>query len=117
MDYQDESTCAKRTARIRTLNDQLRVQGLGGRTVATRAMAALPPGALAEILAAVRQFDAFTASNDPYGERDFGSVTVDGDAYFWKIDYYDIDLNFGSPDPADPTVTRRVLTFMAAGDL
>lgn len=83
----------------------------------TRAVAALPADTLAELLAAVRQFDAFTANNDPYGERDFGSVTIDGDAYFWKIDYYDIDLNFGSPDPADETVTYRVLTLMTAGDL
>jgi Protein of unknown function (DUF3768) len=32
----------------------------------------------------------------------------------FKIDYYDKDLNFHSPNPADPAVTERVLTIMLA---
>ena len=32
---------------------------------------------------------------------------------FFKIDYYDRSLNGHSPDPADPTVTTRVLTIYA----
>jgi hypothetical protein len=33
---------------------------------------------------------------------------------FWKFDYFDVDLIMHSPDPADPTVTCRVLTVMLA---
>jgi len=35
---------------------------------------------------------------------------------FWKIDAYDSELRFGSDDPADPAVTRRVLTIMLASE-
>jgi len=34
----------------------------------------------------------------------------------FKIDYYDKDLNFHSPDPADPTVTERIITIMLADE-
>ena len=65
---------------------------------------------------AVRAFDAFTIDNDPYGEHDFGGFEIGGERLFWKIDYYDKDLAFGSPDTADPAVTRRVLTVMLASE-
>lgn len=35
---------------------------------------------------------------------------------FWKIEAYDRDLRFGSEDPANPAVTRRVLTIMLASE-
>lgn len=35
---------------------------------------------------------------------------------FWTIDAHDRELRFGSDDPADPAVTRRVLTIMLAGE-
>ena len=67
------------------------------------------------ILAAA--FDtAFSEDNDPWGTRDFGTVTVQGEKLYWKIDYYDADLAFGSEDPADPRVTVRVLTIMRADE-
>ena len=37
-----------------------------------------------------------------------------GKTIIWKIDCYDRDMNYGSPDPADETVTERVLTVMFA---
>ena len=57
---------------------------------------------------------AFTPDNDPHGEHDFGSFEYAGKTIFWKVDCYDRDLNYGSPDPADENVTERVLTVMLA---
>ena len=37
-------------------------------------------------------------------------------AAFRKIDYYDRATEAGSPDPADPAVTTRVLTLMRADE-
>lgn len=77
---------------------------------------ALGNEALREILAAVQQHDRFDGDNDPYNEHDFGSCTWACHTVFWKIDYYDRTLEFGSPDPADPHVTCRVLTIMLASE-
>jgi hypothetical protein len=117
VDSPKDDSCPKRLARIRELNDRLRVTGAGGKTMLSRAVSALAPEVISDLLAAVAKFDAFTSDNDPWGEHDFGSVTLDGTAYFWKIDYYDLELEFGSPDPADETVTRRLVTIMTAGDM
>ncbi|HTE95376.1 MAG TPA: DUF3768 domain-containing protein, partial [Bradyrhizobium sp.] len=43
------------------------------------------------------------------GEHDFGAFEFEGAPIMFKIDYYDKDLNFHSPNPADPAVTERVL--------
>lgn len=63
-----------------------------------------------------RRFTDFTPYNDPYDEHDFDAVTPGDQQMFWKIDYYDIDLTGGSPDPADQAVTTRVLTIMLASE-
>jgi hypothetical protein len=54
--------------------------------------------------------------NDPHQEHDFGSFNVEGETIFFKIDYYDCSLECHSPDPADPVVTRRVITLMLASE-
>ncbi len=69
---------------------------------------------LAEAIAAVRAFDDFTPDNDSHGEPDFGAVTIRDERVFWKFDYFDPTLDAGSEDPADGTVTCRVLTVMLA---
>lgn len=50
------------------------------------------------------------------GEHDFGILVVDDTKLFFKIDYYDRDLEHGSEDPANPEVTTRVLTVMLPDD-
>jgi hypothetical protein len=57
----------------------------------------------------------FSAANDPHGEHDLGAFDFDGTPVMFKIDYYDKDLAF-SPDPADPSVTVRVITIMLANE-
>lgn len=80
----------------------------------------------------IETFDAFDEDNDPHGERNFGCVYQLGDGQWtterprardderervlWKLDYYDRDLRFGSEDPANPAVTRRVQTIMLADE-
>ena len=69
-----------------------------------------------QILDKVAKFNDFTEENDPYGEHDFGKVSMDGQDYFFKIDYYDNNLKYGSSNPADPSCTKRVLTIMHASE-
>ena len=103
-----------RTARIRELNDVLRTTWMTGKVLFTQGIQALPDETRSRVAEAVETFSNFTPDNDPYGEHDFGAVTVDGHKVFWKIDYYAPDMMHGSEDPADPAKTRRVLTIILA---
>jgi Protein of unknown function (DUF3768) len=106
-----------RTAMIANLNDLARTaMGIASEVMQTPGIAALSPQDQSRIRERVETFNAFTPDNDPYGERDFGSFDHNGDRIFWKIDYYDLDLNGHSEDPADPSKTRRVLTIMLASE-
>ena len=99
-------------ATIALLNDLARVTLTDCRVVITQGIAALDD--LDAIMAKVQAFNDFNERNDPYGEHDFVTIEHDAQTVFWKIDYYDLDLSMHSPDPADPTVTQRVLTVMLA---
>jgi Protein of unknown function (DUF3768) len=100
--------------RIRVLNDNFRSTFIGGRVVMTAGVADLPMDVKARALIQVQRFASFNADNDPHGEHDFGCFEVAGEKFFWKIDYYDADMTFGSQDPGDPEKTMRVLTVMLA---
>ena len=106
----------QRKLRVRQLNDDLRRTMSGGQVLITQGVEALGLMAVSTILCAVRHFDEFSAANDPYDEHDFGALTSAGHRVFWKIDCYDLKLEFGSPDPADPHVTARVITIMLASE-
>ena len=102
---------------IKTLNDNFRKTFIGGRVMLTSGIRAKTQDEIAEILEKVRSFDNFTTANDPYGEHDFGSFDYKGQKIFFKIDYYDLNYKYMSENPADTTITNRVLTIMLALDL
>jgi len=118
---------AERIARIAGLNDGLRraIHSLGrDQVVMTASVAALIGDVAlfrgfhrrAEIIRMVRDYESFTPDNDPLGEHDFGRFEFDGTILYWKIDYYDLALAYGSPDPANPEITTRLLTILRAED-
>ena len=102
--------------RIRVLNDNFRSTLNGGQVVMTQGVDALPIDTKARVLLAVQFFSNFTKNNDPHREHDFGNFNVEGETYFFKVDYYALDMEGGSEDPADPNVTARVLTIMRADE-
>ena len=67
----------------------------------------------AELMRAMR---GHKFENDAHGERDFGAFEFRGERVFFKIDYYDLALTYGSEDPADASHTTRVITIMLASD-
>ena len=106
----------ERTRRICELNDRFRRTGEGGRQLITRGIQEMGLLATVAIRQLVASYDAFCEDNDPYGEHDFGNLIYLNKKVFWKIDYYDANLTAGSPNPADPFVTTRVLTIMLANE-
>jgi len=97
--------------RIRELNDAFRTTLKGGSIMVTQGVSRLY---VWEVLKAVRAFDKFENSDDPYGEHDFGAFQFGEQTLYWKIDAYGKDLASASPDPCDPAITTRVLTVMLA---
>lgn len=78
----------------------------------TQGINAKGPDFVCRVLELVAAFDDFSKENDPYAEHDFGMVEIDGEKIFFKFDYYDPTLQWGSEDPADESKTCRVLTIM-----
>ncbi len=111
-----DASALTKTDRIRVLNDNFRSTFMGGRVLTTSGVAELPVDTKARLLLAVQSFSNFTKDNDPHGEHDFGEIELEGERYFFKLDYYDADMRYGSANPADPKVTTRVLTIMRADE-
>jgi hypothetical protein len=98
--------------KIRELNDRFRSTMSGGRVMFTADVDALPSDVKAMVIRRVATFSEFTPNNDPHKEHDFGSFALAGRKFFFKIDAYDANMEFGWEDPADPSKTTRVLTII-----
>lgn len=108
---------ALRKKRIAQMNDTLRQGQLKNATIViTQGVKALGEFFLAKVSREVAVYDEFSEDNDPHGEHDFGSLKIDGEKLFWKIDAYDLELKYHSPDAANPILTHRVLTIMLASE-
>ena len=102
------------TDKIKLLNNNFRRSFIGGKVLTTIGIRSKPVEDVSRILAKVRSFNKFNKANNVYGENDYGSFAFKGDVIIWKIDYYDKNYEFLSDNPADPTITNRVLTIMTA---
>ncbi|MEH6758321.1 MAG: DUF3768 domain-containing protein [Parasphingorhabdus sp.] len=130
---ENSARAREQTARIARLNDLARrAMGVACTAVATAGFRSLPEADQSQVRELIETFDAFTEDNDPHGERDFGSIYQLGDGrwtterprlredererVFWKLDYYDRNLEFASENAANPAITRRVLTIMLSDE-
>jgi hypothetical protein len=107
-------TTESKTDRIRSLNDAFRRTFVGGAVMITPGIEAIPLDQRRSLLQKIRDFTAFDEGNDPHHEHDFGALSEGEFRCFFKIDYYDLKTEYGSPDPSEPAVTTRVLTIMLA---
>lgn len=109
------STVAKRS--ITELNDQFRKEPLRhGRLILTAGVNAKGQDFVRRALRGIAGYENFPHGDDPYGEHDFGAFALDVERIFFKIDYYDPTMAFGSEDPRDPAKTLRVMTVMLASE-
>ena len=127
------ATAREQTVRIARLNDVARrAMGVACTAVATAGFRSLSASDQSRVRELIETYDAFDEDNNPHGERDFGTIyqlacgrwtterprlrDEEHERVFWKFDYYDRDLQYGSEDAANPAVTRRVLTIMLADE-
>jgi hypothetical protein len=111
-------TLIPQAERIARLNDRVR-HGLdrSARTVITHGVMAEfcdehVPSAIIAQAQIMREIRLHDFGEDAHGERDFGKITFRGRDIYFKIDYFDLSLEYGSEDPADASQTTRVLTIM-----
>ena len=99
---------------IARLNDEFRATFESGKVLMTAAVNALSVELRAAAIVALQAFNVFTKEDDPFGEHDCASFALNGQCFFWAIDYYDETCTYRSKDPCDEFMTTRVLTLMLA---
>lgn len=108
----------KKTAIIATANDEFRKNPhpSKGILVKTAALSLMGDEFFQKAWKAIQEFDSFSKDDNPWGERDFISVTIDSEKVFAKFDYFaNSNMNEGTEDASLPT-TWRVFTIMLAED-
>lgn len=111
--HAEQKTVDDRRKMIAELNDQFRMTGNGGKIVLTQGVANLGEDMVFKIILALRGYADWGQENDPWGEHDFGIIKLaETRKVYFKIDYYDTRMEYGSDDPSDPKKTTRVLTLM-----
>lgn len=105
--------------KIAELNDKLR-QNLFNpgkdKVILTQGVSFLPFDEQLRILLKVKLFNNFNEGNDVYQEHDFGMIEHSDLKYFFKIDYFNLDMDAGSDDASNSDITIRVLTIMRADE-
>src|SRR2546429_6839339 len=92
--------------KVRALNDEFRRTLRGGRVVLTPRVAALSEELRMFALHKVQTYEDWSGPNER--EHDVGIFMVEEDTYFWKIDYYALDMEHGSEDASDPALTVQI---------
>lgn len=105
-----------KTEMIRKLNDEARRSFKNVQVMLTFGIRMKSEKEVADILERVRTFNNFNKNNDVYGEHDYLSFEYKGEKIIAKIDYYDQNYRYMSENPADPTITNRLLTIMTANE-
>src|SRR3546814_10222401 len=112
------ATPTSQRERIARLNDMARrTMGVACTAVATVGFRSLPEADQSCVRELIETFDAFDEDNDPHGERVFGTIyqIADGrwttarlrlrkderERVFWKLAYYDRQLELHSDDAAN----------------
>lgn len=99
---------------VAALNDAHR-QSLQG-CVFEEGVVQLPAPTVAALLARIAEFDSWEEDTEPFRDHHCGCIELDGDRFLWKINYYGVELQHPSPNPADAFVTRRMLLIRREGD-
>lgn len=117
-----DTAAETRVETIARLNDRCR-QGFDRTariTVTRTCLATLSNGTLASEAVAqallLQELRRYRFAED-CPERDRGSFTIDNTEVYFRIDYHDATLEWGSEDPANASLTIRVLTLMLREDL
>lgn len=97
-------------SKIAVLNDEFRETGFG----VTMTCDVREIRDLNGLMSEVRTFNKFDENNDPWNEHDFGRIDWKDEKVFWKIDYFDQNLEYGE-DPLSPKC-KRLMTVMLADE-